>query len=196
MTDFELVQLSRQGDDGALTELIVKYTPLLRKVVAPFNIAGADRDDLLQEATLALIKAVKNYDDTKGQAFSTFLYAVARQRIIDTLRAAHAQSQQPLNGAMYMEDLQQDASSKKQLELVEPKENVLEVYIQKEESKNIRKIIEEFLTAREVQVLYEYLDGKSYFEIAEKLAISSKTVDNTLTRIKKKIRAHKELFDI
>ncbi len=196
MTDKELILLARQGNEDALTDLIVKYTPLLRRVVAPFNIAGADRDDLLQEATLALIKAVKNYDDTKGQAFSTFLYGVARQRIIDTLRAAHAQSQLPLNGSVYIETLMQNPEGQKQLHLIEPKSNLLDVYIQEEEESSIRRAIEGCLTDRELQVLKEYLDGKSYIEIATTLKISSKTVDNTLARIKKKIRANKELFDV
>ncbi len=196
MTEKELILRARQGDEEALEQLIRKCTPILRKVVAPYNIAGADRDDLLQEATLALIKAVNNYDETKGQVFSTFVYGVARQRIIDTLRASMAKHHSPLNGAMSMEELQQDATGKKQLELAEPKENVLDDYIKEEEKQNIRKTIEGLLTERELQVLYEYLDGKSYMEIADALHISSKTVDNTLTRIKKKIRAKKELFDI
>ncbi len=195
MTDKELIVLAKQGDEDALTELIIRYTPLLKRVIAPYKIVGTDRDDLLQEATIALIKAVKHYNEEKGQSFSTFLYGVAKQRLIDLLRSSKTYAQMALNGAISFETLnEQEGATKKFADPVDEDGDALFSSIQREEESSLAQLVADCLTARERQVAFEYMDGKSYQEIAKGLNISVKTVDNTLTKVRKKIREKKELF--
>ena len=49
--------------------------------------------------------------------------------------------------------------------------------------------IQKWLSAREYQVLMLYLDAYSYEEIAKRLGVSVKTVDNALQRARKKVSA-------
>ncbi len=196
MTDKDLIVLAKNGDEEALTQLIVNYTPLLKKVIAPYKIVGADRDDLLQEATIALIKAVKHFSPDKGQTFSTFLYGVARQRIIDLLRSSKAQSQMALNRAVSFETLGEKDGTQNKVDPIDEDGDALDISIEKEEKDDLTQLIAGFLTARERQVAFEYMDGKSYQEIADTLNISIKTVDNTLAKVRKKMREKRELFGL
>jgi RNA polymerase sporulation-specific sigma factor len=46
------------------------------------------------------------------------------------------------------------------------------------------------LSALESEALRRYLDGSSYEEMAEQLGCDTKTIDNALQRVKRKILAH------
>lgn len=198
MTDEERkIAAAAKGDADALTELIIRYTPMLRSLVAPFYIAGADRDDLLQEATLAFIKAVNRYDPRKGAAFSSFSYAVSKKRVLDVVKLSKGKKYSPLNDAAPItadyrgEDGNGDCSDDA-AELKTP----IDFYIEEERELGLSEALKSVLSDREREVLDLYLAGSSYGEIGAKLGISPKTVDNTLTRIKKKLRDKKEIFDL
>ena len=55
--------------------------------------------------------------------------------------------------------------------------------------------IKECLSKKEFEVLKFYLQGYSYKEIAEILKISEKSIDNSLTRIKSKLKTLNSLSD-
>ncbi len=188
----ELIKRAKSGDKDALTRLIIDSTPLLKRVVAPFNIIGTDKEDLLQEATLALIKAVDKYDEHAGQSFSTFLYAVARQRIIDVLKHANNSKHAPISQTISIDAPSDDD---RRLDPEDDSKDVIESYIDKERDDLFHRVADEILGKREKQVLELYLAGKSYKEMATELSVSVKTVDNTLSNVKKKLREKKELFD-
>jgi len=61
------------------------------------------------------------------------------------------------------------------------------LFISKEELHRIEGKINEVLSSFELEVLYLYLQDKSYNEIAAKLNKEVKSVDNALQRIKKKV---------
>jgi RNA polymerase sporulation-specific sigma factor len=68
---------------------------------------------------------------------------------------------------------------------VDPAQQVL----QREEEARLFGQIQKWLSAREYQVLMLYLDAYSYEEIAKRLGVSVKTVDNALQRARKKVSA-------
>ena len=51
----------------------------------------------------------------------------------------------------------------------------------------LRAAIQKRLTGLEAQVLVRYLDGLSYSEIAEEVQRSTKSVDNAVQRIRRKV---------
>jgi RNA polymerase sigma-B factor len=62
----------RSGDPLAREELIRRCLPLARSLAARYARAGEPLDDLVQVATIGLIKAVDRFDPTRGIAFSSF----------------------------------------------------------------------------------------------------------------------------
>ena len=61
-----------QGDHAARAELIRRFTPLARKLARRYTGAHEPFDDLLQVATVGLVKAVDGLDRSRGSAFSSY----------------------------------------------------------------------------------------------------------------------------
>src|SRR4051812_16743739 len=61
-----------RGDTAARDELIRRCLPLARKLAGRYARHGEPLDDLLQVASIGLIKAVDRFDPDRGTAFSSF----------------------------------------------------------------------------------------------------------------------------
>jgi RNA polymerase sigma-B factor len=66
------VRWQQHGERGARDELVQRFLPLARKLARRYNGAREPFDDLLQVASLGLVKAVDRYDLERGTAFSSF----------------------------------------------------------------------------------------------------------------------------
>ncbi len=62
----------QDGDRSARDELVKRYLPLARKLARRYNGAREPFEDLLQVASLGLVKAVDRFDTGRGTAFSSF----------------------------------------------------------------------------------------------------------------------------
>ena len=60
------------GDHAARDELIARYLPLARKLSRRYGGPREPFEDLLQVASLGLVKAVDRFDTSRGTAFSSF----------------------------------------------------------------------------------------------------------------------------
>jgi RNA polymerase sigma-B factor len=70
--DRRLFELARTGDSDARERLIERYLPFAQRLARRFTATGAEREDLIQVAGCALVKAVDRYDPDRGFAFTTF----------------------------------------------------------------------------------------------------------------------------
>jgi RNA polymerase sigma-B factor len=61
-----------QGDQRAREELVERFLPLARQLARRYQRADEPFDDLLQVASLGLIKAVDRFDPSRGVAFSSY----------------------------------------------------------------------------------------------------------------------------
>ena len=66
------VRWQRHGDQRAREELVQRFLPLARKLARRYSGAREPFDDLMQVASLGLVKAIDRFDPTRGTAFSSF----------------------------------------------------------------------------------------------------------------------------
>ena len=104
-SDEELAARARQGDAAAETLLLEKYKPLVRSRARELFLAGGDREDLIQEGMLGLLKAVRSYDPKREASFGTYARVVVSRQIYSALAAAQRQKHQALNQSVSMEEI-------------------------------------------------------------------------------------------
>ncbi len=74
-------------------KLVLQWEPKIQKMVSNSYIVGLDNEDLAQELRIALVKAAKKFDDSKGVLFHTYLHT----SLVNTIRTLISKAQrQPL----------------------------------------------------------------------------------------------------
>ena len=68
----QLFRLARDGDERAREELTARFMPLARSLALRYQRSGEPFDDLLQVASLGLVKAIDRFDPDRAIAFSSY----------------------------------------------------------------------------------------------------------------------------
>lgn len=88
MHDLFLIEQAKQGDRGALEQLVKKYYQQIYKYIY-FKVSHKETaQDLTQEVFLKLTKSIHRY--VAAAKFSTFLYQIAHNVIVDFYRGEKA----------------------------------------------------------------------------------------------------------
>lgn len=192
----EVVALARDGDDKASEYLIKKYKNFVRAKARSYFLIGADREDIIQEGMIGLFKAIRDFRAEKISSFRAFAELCITRQIITAIKTATRQKHIPLNSYVSLNKPIYDEESERTLMDVLAGARVLdpeELIISREEVHSIETKIGEVLSDLEQEVLSDYLQGKSYQEIAEHLDRHVKSIDNALQRVKRKLERFLEV---
>lgn len=163
--------------------------PLGACLCAALFLAGGDSEDLIQEGMLGLLSAIREFRSDRGARFRTFAELCVRRRIISVVRAAAGGKHSPLNDYVSLDPslflAHQDFTFFGTA--YHQQRNPEDVVIHEENLSTLEEAIRKGLTGLEAQVLACYLHGLSYAEIAEEVQRSTKSVDNAVQRIRRKI---------
>ena len=189
-TDEELATEALAGDERALYEILHRYRPHVRSKARTYFLAGADREDVIQEGMIGLYKAIRDFDNEKQPSFRGFAELCVTRQIISAIKSATRHKHAPLNSYVSLqgkatqdEDCEQHFGDRVATTDPDPIERV----ISSADLQRLREYCQEVLSDLEVQVLALYVEGRSYSEIAEELGRHVKAVDNAIQRIKKKL---------
>ncbi len=189
MPDEKVIEVIQAGDDSALNYMMNKYNDLVNMKASKFFMAGAERDDVVQEGLIGLYKATKSFDTGKQNSFKTFANLCIERQLITALKTSNRQKNIPLNSSLSLnQTAYEDDDETQVMDILETKtiEDPLETLTKKEYYTSIENQIDESLSDFEKQVLHYYKQGKSYAAIAEKLGSKVKSVDTAIQRIRKK----------
>src|SRR5687767_1448266 len=67
-----LLRYHEQGDAAAREELVARFLPLARQLARRYQRTNEPLDDLMQVASVGLVKAIDRFDPSRGTAFSTY----------------------------------------------------------------------------------------------------------------------------
>jgi RNA polymerase sigma-B factor len=67
-----LLRYHDSGDATAREELVKRFLPLARQLARRYQRTNEQLDDLMQVASVGLVKAIDRFDPSRGTAFSTF----------------------------------------------------------------------------------------------------------------------------
>ena len=177
LSDEELIRMLRDGSDTAVTELILRYLPLIRHKAAGYRLPGMERDDLVQEGLLGLLKAISLYDGNKS-SFATFASLCVSGSMVTAAKSARSQMNLPLANYVPLSDDELPISG----------DNPEQRLATREQVEELLQWISTSLSSFEQQVLKLYLTGHPYNAIADLLSTSPKAVDNALQRVRRKLR--------
>jgi RNA polymerase sporulation-specific sigma factor len=194
LDDGYLVALAKRGSANAYDRIVRRYRGFVRLKASSYFLLGGDSDDLIQEGLLGLYKAVRDFRTDRESSFRNFAELCITRQIITAVKTASRNKHAPLN--QYVSFAQTPAAagdSETTLEEVLPgpvSEEPSERVIASEELQSLVSCLSSVLSELESRVLSLYLDGRSYEEIGERLECDTKTVDNALQRVKRKVGLH------
>lgn len=184
-TDEQLLVLAQQGDETSETILLEKYKPLVRSRARELFLAGGDHDDLLQEGMLGLFKAIRSYDSARGISFGAYARVLISRQIGRAILAAQRQKHHPLNQSVSLTEIEERQGDGVLGTAASPETILLEL----ENTRELRAQIDALLSPMERKVLEQYLLGYDYLQIAEAMKKPTKSIDNALQRIRRKVAA-------
>ncbi len=195
LEDLQLVLKARNGSHAALDALMKRYHGFVRLKASSYFLAGGDADDLVQEGLIGLYKAIRDFRHDKETSFRSFAELCVTRQIITAIKTATRFKHSPLNTYVSFSHTPagQDSDGECTLGDALPGPAVDDpsvVVISTEELQSLVVCLGGGLSHLEAEALRLYLDGHSYDSMAEELCCDTKTVDNALQRVKRKILAH------
>ena len=191
MTDEEIIEEIKTGDEKALTYLLDKYKELVNIKVGKYFLIGAEKEDIVQEGMIGLYKAIRNFKKDKQNSFKSFANICIERQLITAIKTSNRQKHIPLNSYLSLNTAAYDNNEEDSVELMDTfdsnkTEDPLETLMKKEYYEQLQNNIERTLSSFEKQVLDRFMKGESYNIIAQKLDSPVKSVDNAIQRIRKK----------
>jgi RNA polymerase sigma-H factor len=196
LADLQLVMRARNGDQKALDELIRRYSGFVRLKASSYFLAGGDAEDLIQEGLIGLYKAVRDFSPDKS-SFRSFAELCVTRQIITAIKTATRFKHAPLNTYVSFSHTPAGQESDGDCTLGDalPGPSVDDpsvCVISTEELQSLVFTLGTGLSKLEADALKLYLEGESYETMADELGCDTKTIDNALQRVKRKVLAHQQ----
>ena len=198
----ELLYMIRQKDEYAYDRLIEKSKVIVIKVykdmITKYPFCKLYREDIIQELTILVCELVNSYREDHDCAFPTYLNKCLKNKATELVRTYLNSKNSINNYCVDIDDVVAETTANYYTKCVnygyryDPK-------VMFDYQTTLHKFEDYYnkLSLMEKEIFMSYLNGASYKEIADKLSISTKTVDNYLQKQKRRLRIifHDEKID-
>lgn len=179
LSDCQLVVQAQDGCNKAFSELVRRYGPLLGYKAKVFFIMGAEKEDVFQEALIGFYKAIRDYKRCQRLSFKNFSEICINRQIISAIKYACRFKHMPL---YRYKRLSKVGSTTARID------DPLEGLMLKEWLSQLELSLKD-LSITERRALRLSNQGLSYEEIAQRMSITKKQVDNTMQRVRQKLKS-------
>lgn len=176
-------------------KIVSKYNKIILRYVKIYYLPGGDYRDMYQWGLIGLYKAVCHYDEARGSSFRL----IAELNIKNTIKSAvtmhNRKKHYILNEAISLNTLVESSNTKSQFESQgifnkNSSDDPADMIIEKETITKINGELANVLSRLEKKVIDLYIEGYKQREIAQKLNLQEKVVDNAVQRARKKMALH------
>ncbi len=189
LTDEQLIQKLRDGDEKVMDYILNKYKPFVRKKANAMYLIGGETDDLIQEGMIGLFKAIRDYKEEREASFFHFAELCVTRQLYSAVEASNRKKHAPLNFYISFSATEgEEGATLEDMLGTDSLSNPEELVISQENQRIFLDRLRQKLSSFEREVLDLYLSGMNYQQIAEQMKKSPKSIDNALQRIKGKIR--------
>ena len=187
MIEIDLIKCAQTGNQDAMSEILKKYKPFVIMRAKKYYLFDGENDDLIQEGMIGLLKAIKAYDPNREASFDTFATICIKRQIITAINKSNSNRNKifRLSTKGILEEEDNISYISKSLIYYNPEE----LFFGKDKLENLKSYLNNNLSKMEKEVFNYMLLGYNYIEISKKTGRTSKTVDNSIQRIKKKINS-------
>lgn len=185
----QILEQAKHGDEEAVGLVIENYKGFVTMNARNYFLLGAEKDDLIQEGMIGLLKAIRAYDTEKAASFKTFATICVKRQIITAIKKANSNKNKALNTSIGIEN--ENKETNRELDYFRglssyQSYNPEELALSKEQINGLKDYLEEKLSPLETTVFKYMVKGYPYKEIAEIMNEKVKAVDNAIQRIKRK----------
>lgn len=195
---YSCIENVKNGDEKSLEQIYENYELMIKNIAKKYYIPGEDKEDVIQYIRIGMYKAIKTFKQDKSSDPKAFFIMCIKSYMKDIIKRANRNKRKILSDSLSLEvpipSLQNeniyfadivadDFSIEKHLEFKEFKD-----YFENEICLSLGKL------SREVFQLY--LEGLSYSEIAQKLNITNKQVDNAMQRARRNFKNNVQLNEL
>jgi RNA polymerase sporulation-specific sigma factor len=183
----------------ALNSFLKEWQGFVRLVASSYFLEGGEQADLVQEGMLGLFKAVRDY--TPESSFRSFAQLCVSRQIITAIKTATRYKHSPLNTYLSfnyeVRGHECDTNMTIGEALPAPAEQEPSVVvISTDELQSLVSRLGSELSKFESDTLRLFLNGTSYIDMAEQLDCDTKSIDNALQRVKRKIKQHQKAREV
>ncbi len=191
INDNELLFLVSESNEEAKAELVKKYTGIVYAIAHKYTgIAeslGIEEKDLVQEGLIGLTKAIDTYNPEKNVLFYTYVTLCIESSIKSCLKISGKKGNQTLNNSLSLDKLTEEDINIGELLKDENSDPSLKIL----EEENVNELLDKFkslLAPFEYEVFKLKIEGYSNEEIALRTKKDKKSIENTMFRIKNKLK--------
>lgn len=183
----------RNVDAGDIVKVMQMYSGYIKNLSRKFYIVGGTTEDLYQEGVIGLLEACNNYNGESlfDDKFELFVKMCIKRQVFDAIRKNQNKKSKALNESVSLVGITDSGDELSKLEVIADRTTIsdpLELFLDREKYYEKMEVCEKELSEFEMQVLNHYLSGEKQSEIARALDKSVKSIDNTLQRIKSKLK--------
>lgn len=193
-SDSELIMLYNEREEDAKNILYDRYGYIINLIINKYKSVykklNIDDQEIYSEATLGFSDALNNYRDDKNTSLATFITICIERKLYKLVKKYTTMKHKIASDSMSL-DYVYESLDRPLLEILsdDSKFDPLKNMSEEESYKELKKRIKEELSDIEYEVYTLMLSEYNYKQIASILEKEPKQIDNTIQRIRNKIKS-------